>query len=105
VLYLDRWASNRFGSSGTLFTSALFGLTDVDALIYSMLKLGISEELMLVAAQALAIGVLSNTLFKLGLVLTIGHGKVRAVAGFGLASLALASLAALVAPLLLASSG
>jgi len=95
VLYLMGWASHRFGSQGTLMSAGLLGLTDLDALIYSMVKLGGGVTLVTTAAQALAIGVLSNTIFKLGLALSIGHGSFRRVVSLGLIALGIASLTAL----------
>ena len=95
VLYLMGWVGQRFGSSGTLVSAAAVGLTDVDALIFSMVKLGGSGAFAATAAQALAIGVLSNTLFKLGVAMVAGRGAFRAVVLFGLSALAAASLASL----------
>ena len=92
VLYLMGWVGQRFGASGTLASAAVVGLTDVDALIFSMVKLGGSGAFAATAAQALAIGVLSNTLFKLGVAMVVGRGAFRAVVLFGLSALAAASL-------------
>jgi uncharacterized membrane protein (DUF4010 family) len=97
VLYIVGWASDRFGAHGTLISAGLLGLTDVDALTYSMVKLGGGEMLSAVAAQALAVGVLANTAFKLVLAMTLGRGVFRRVTAFGLIGLGTASLAALLA--------
>lgn len=94
VLYIMHWASATFGSQGTLVSAFLTGLTDADALIFSMLKLGVGEGVDL-AARALAVGVLSNTLFKLCLALGIGRGAFRITAAAGLLMLSAASLAGL----------
>ncbi len=96
VLYLMGWVGKAFGSSGFLASAAFVGLTDADALIYSMVKLGGPNTHVLLASQALAIGVLSNTLFKLGVALTVGRGSFKSVAGFGLGVLVVASVAAIV---------
>ena len=45
----------------------------------------------LVAAQAIALGVLSNTLFKMAITLGLGRGTVRSLGSAGLAAAALAS--------------
>lgn len=95
VLYLIGWASQRFGSPGTMISSGLLGLTDVDALIYSMVKLGGVSTVLDIAAKALAVGVTSNTLFKLALAMAVGRGLFRSVAGLGLAALTIASLISL----------
>ena len=91
VLFLVHLASDRFGSSGTFVSAALLGLTDVDALTYSMLRFGGEGGPTAVAATALALGILSNTLLKLVLAVAIGRGRFRALAGTGLAILAAAT--------------
>ncbi len=96
VLYIVDWAHSRFGASGTLTSAGLIGLTDVDALIYSMVKLGDGAIFSVVAAKALAIGVISNTAFKLVVALTLGRGEFKKLVGVGLLALAAASLAPLV---------
>jgi uncharacterized membrane protein (DUF4010 family) len=95
VLYLMHWMGQQFGSSGTLTSAAVVGFTDVDALTYSMVKLGGMEAAPTLAAKALGVGVLSNTVLKAGVVLTVGRGPLRIVAGLGLLALGLGSLAAL----------
>jgi uncharacterized membrane protein (DUF4010 family) len=92
VLYLVGWASTRFGSSGAFLSAAVLGLTDVDALTYSMAKLGYGPLGPAVAARGLAVGILSNTAFKLALVGSLGRGVFRRLAGAGLAALAAAGL-------------
>ena len=84
-----------FGSPGVLLSAAGLGLTDVDALTYAMTRFPADGAGTTTAPQALAVGVLANTLLKLALVLVIGRGTFRRIAGFGLTGLAVASLAAL----------
>jgi uncharacterized membrane protein (DUF4010 family) len=85
---------SRWGTAGIFPTAAALGLTDVDALTVSMSKVdeGISTE---VAAQAIAIGVIANTLLKLALSVALGTGRFRRIAAGGLAILALATLGGL----------
>lgn len=92
VLWLTGWLTQQFGSSGLLMSAGVVGLTDVDALIYSMFKLGTSPDVLGTAAKALAIGVLANTLFKAGGALALGRGAYRRVVAGGFLLLALASL-------------
>ncbi len=89
-LTLLQVVSDTWGTRGLFASAALLGLTDVDALTLSMSRLdgGVAPEL---AARAIAIGVISNTVFKSGLVAAIGVGTYRAAALKGLALLALAS--------------
>jgi uncharacterized membrane protein (DUF4010 family) len=79
------------GTPGVLATAAVLGLTDVDALTLSMARLGADDALRHVAATAIGIGVLSNTLLKLTLTVVLGSPAFRKRAGVGLVALALAS--------------
>ena len=94
VLWIMGWVAERFGESGMLASAALVGLTDVDALIYSMIKLG-GGDWTAIAAKALAVGVLSNTLFKLAAAVMLGRGAFRWLTASGLAVLSAVSLLAL----------
>ena len=95
VLYVVEWVRRWFGSPGLLLSAAALGLTDVDALTYAMTRFPADGVGNTTAAQALAVGVLANTLLKLALVLVVGRGTFRRIVGFGLAGLAVSSLAAL----------
>jgi uncharacterized membrane protein (DUF4010 family) len=67
------------------------GLTDVDALTYSMTQLASGAGAAGLGAQGIAVGILSNTVLKLAIALFLGRGEFRAVAGLGLAALGAAS--------------
>jgi uncharacterized membrane protein (DUF4010 family) len=95
VLYAVEWIRRWFGAPGVLLSATGLGLTDMDALTYAMTRLPVDGAGAATAAQALAVGVLANTVLKLALVLVIGRGAFRRIGGFGLAALAVASLAAL----------
>lgn len=95
VLYAIGAAQEAFGASGLLLSSAAAGLTDVDAVIYSMVKLGEGSPVTQIAAQALGAGVLANTLFKLAAAWVVGRGVYRQVVSFGLVALSLASASVL----------
>jgi uncharacterized membrane protein (DUF4010 family) len=84
----------RWGSTGLYPAAAVLGLTDVDALTVSMSTLN-GSVLPVIAARAIAIGVLANTVLKLGLTVTLGKGRFRWLAAAGLTGLAVASLAGL----------
>jgi uncharacterized membrane protein (DUF4010 family) len=96
VLYVVDWVQRTFGASGLLSSAIVVGLTDVDALTYSMVQLGGAQTLPETAAQALAVGVVSNTLFKCGIALGIGRPGFRGVAAVGLLAIGAATVAALV---------
>ena len=83
-----------WGSPGILVSAAALGLTDVDALTYSMARLGTGDVAQL-AARAIAVGIVSNTILKLILVLVLGAPRFRKVAGPGLLALGAAVVAGL----------
>jgi uncharacterized membrane protein (DUF4010 family) len=86
TLVRDRW-----GSLGLYPAAAALGLTDVDALTVSMSTLD-QSVLPEIAARAIAIGVLANTMLKLGLTVVLGNNRFRRVASTGLTALAAATL-------------
>lgn len=90
MLALD-FAGTRYGAGGLYGSAALLGLTDMDALTFSMSRLGESEVPHQVAAQAIMIGVSTNTVLKLATALLLGSASFRRVAGLGLAALAVAA--------------
>jgi len=91
VLLALAWMQETAGTPGVLATAAVLGLTDVDALTLSMTRLGADESLRHLAARAIGVGVLSNTLLKLTLTLVLGSPAFRRRASTGLVALALAS--------------
>lgn len=95
-LYALSFARAEFGSAGLLWSGAVLGLTDMDALTYSMGTVADSEQVLPTAARALALGIASNTLLKGGLVVVVGRGVFRRVAGLGLLGYAAASVLGLV---------
>jgi uncharacterized membrane protein (DUF4010 family) len=96
VLFVVYAADRVWGSAGVLATGAVVGLTDVDALMISMAqssRLGLDPT---IAARAIAIGIVSNSLLKTLLAAAIGRGQFRWLAAAGLAAMAAAGAAALV---------
>ena len=86
VLLLIPAIEHLWGSSGVLGSAAVLGLTDMDALTYSMARLGTSGAAEL-AARAIAVGMLANTALKLTLVLSLGSPVFRRAAAPGLLAL------------------
>jgi len=89
------WVRGAFGDPGVLPLAALLGLTDMDALTVSMAKLGTDDATVRLAAQAIMLGMLSNTVLKFGLTVGLGTAQFRRLAGAGLAFLGGATLLAL----------
>lgn len=98
VLFIMAAFKNQFSAQGLYGSAAVLGLTDVDALTLSMARAATSGTAVAMAAQAITIGILANTLVKLGLVLGLGRGKFRIWAGLGLLLIAAALAAAIVLP-------
>lgn len=94
VLIVMNLVRAQFGGAGVLASSALLGLTDMDALTLSMGRLA-AEEGVLLAATAMAIGVLANTVLKLSVVVALGTGEFRRRTSLALLAIALASVAGL----------
>lgn len=93
VLLLAAWLSNLAGAGGLYMVALVSGLTDVDAITLSSLRLHELGSLSRSeAVTAIGIALLSNIAFKLGIVFTIGgpplgwpvlRGMLLVVAGIG----------------------
>ena len=84
-----------WGQVGVVTSAAVLGLTDVDALTMSMARSVAEPESLQLAAAAIAIGVLANTVLKLTVVLVFGEPRFRAFAGGTLAVMVVTAAAAL----------
>jgi uncharacterized membrane protein (DUF4010 family) len=89
VLLIIPAIQGTWGSAGVLTSAAILGLTDMDALTYSMSRLGSAGAAPL-AARAIAVGLLANTALKLTLVLSLGSPAFRRAAAPGLLGLGVA---------------
>lgn len=83
------------GATGVLASAALLGLTDMDALTLSMNRLGSTAELISLAARAISVGVIANSILKIVLVVVLGDGSFRRLAAAGLLVLTLFACASL----------
>ena len=75
LVLLGRYINDRFGASGTIFAAASMGLFDVDAMTVSMTRLVPASLTPLVGAEAILVGVASNTLVKVAIAGAIGRGR------------------------------
>ena len=89
VLLVTAWVKSRWGSSALVATSAIVGLTDLDALTLSLARTGSGGDVQ-GTTVALVVGILSNTLLKLVVAGTVGRGWFRLMAAFALGAVALA---------------
>ena len=85
-------AARYWGGRGVLSSAVVLGLTDMDALTVSMNHLASSPESVLLAAKAIAVGVLTNTVFKAAVATVVGTGRFRWLAVSGLGILAAAAV-------------
>ena len=90
VLIAVAYARSHFGQQGILGSAFLLGAFEVDALTLSMAHLANTGTPAAVAAEAVTIGILSNTLVKLSIALALGRGAFRPLAATGLALMAVA---------------
>jgi uncharacterized membrane protein (DUF4010 family) len=90
VLVIIALVNRTWGDLGVTTAGAVVGLADVDALTLSMARSAGGSIAPPIAAQAIAVGTLSDALLKLTLALTIGRGVFRRTTATGLAALALA---------------
>jgi uncharacterized membrane protein (DUF4010 family) len=88
VLYLVHWLQEKFGSQGLLVSGAVLGFADMDALTISMAR-GVQSTDWNIAAQALCIGILSNTVLKIFLAFVLGAGRFRFFVAAGLLAMGL----------------
>lgn len=91
VLILFPLVQQMWGATGVRASAALLGATDMDALTLAMCRLAAGGNGAPLAAEGIAIGILSNTVVKLGISLVLGSPSFRRWASSGLAALAAAS--------------
>jgi uncharacterized membrane protein (DUF4010 family) len=96
VLFGVELVRRTWGHPGVIASGAILGLTDIDALTISMARGAIGSIPADVAARAIAVGILANTMLKLGLVLSIGVARFRTLVGLSLAAMAVAVAGSLV---------
>lgn len=96
VLFVILMVQARWGSGALLATSAVVGLTDLDALTLSLARNAAVSGAASSAATALVVGMLSNTLLKMGVAVVVGRGSFRTATCLGLGAMAMALAAALI---------
>jgi len=98
VLLASAWMSDFAGNQGLYVVALVSGLTDVDAITLSSLRLfnlgQLSEQQ---AVTAIAIAFLSNLIFKFGMVVFIGGWNLARQVAIGFGAIALGVLAGLFA--------
>jgi uncharacterized membrane protein (DUF4010 family) len=81
------WIGRMFGDSGLFLSGAVLGISDLDALTISMAKAAATGVAPAVAAHAIAIGILANSILRLSLAITLGSPPFRRASGIVLAAM------------------
>lgn len=86
ILIVVSYANSQFGTKGIYISSAIAGLTDIDAITISMSKLAGNSIIALTAQNAILLAALCNTLVKIGIALWTGSKPLRryVLTGYGL---------------------
>ena len=91
ALLLIAFAQRYTGTRGLYASAALLGLTDVDALTVSMTS-ATAAVVASTAARAIAIGIIANTVLKLGVAGVLGDAYYRRRVGIGLGAMGVAGV-------------
>jgi uncharacterized membrane protein (DUF4010 family) len=77
ILFISRWAQDEAGTAGVYISSAVAGLTDVDAITLSLSRLAGDTITKKVAAQGITLAALANTGVKAFISSTAGSSALR----------------------------
>ncbi|MDH4136076.1 MAG: MgtC/SapB family protein [Anaerolineae bacterium] len=77
ILFVSKAAQVYLGDAGVYLSSVLAGLTDVDAITLSMARLAGADVSYAVAARAVTLAALSNTVVKGGIAISLGSASLR----------------------------
>lgn len=91
VLLAIPLVSQLWSTPGVIASAALLGLTDVDALTYTMARMADTPVAIAIGAQAIAVGILANTFLKTAIAVTLGERGFKQQVVVGLLALAAAS--------------
>ncbi|MCB0668187.1 MAG: MgtC/SapB family protein [Saprospiraceae bacterium] len=86
ILLIVSYANDQFGNRGIFLSSAIAGLTDIDAITISLSKIAGSAKGNTAVQIAIIVATLSNTLIKLGISIWAGSNplKKNMLKGYGL---------------------
>ncbi|MDD5403711.1 MAG: MgtC/SapB family protein [Sulfuricella sp.] len=88
VLFFSAWLSDIAGSKGLYIVALISGLTDVDAITLSSLRLYELDKLQASqAVTAITLAFLANLVFKFGLIATIGSAQLAKRCAIGFAAM------------------
>src|SRR5690606_14645855 len=96
IILLVSYTNEYFGSSGIFISSAIAGLTDIDAITISVSKLAGESLTIPVAHNAILLATISNTIIKIGIALWTGSKALRKYIYIGYGCILLAAIISLV---------
>ncbi|MBC6369001.1 MgtC/SapB family protein [Algoriphagus sp. AK58] len=85
ILLLVSYANENLGERGTFISSAIAGISDIDAITISVSKLAGNQLIMQIAGISILIATISNTLVKMGIGIYAGSIELRKklILGYG----------------------
>lgn len=96
IILLVSYANENLGSSGTIISSAVAGFSDIDAITISMSKLAGGSLDLGIAAIAVLVASISNTLVKMGIGIYAGSVALRKNLLIGYGSMFLTAIVTLI---------
>ncbi len=77
IIFMVAYANNTFGNSGIYITSAIGGLSDIDAITISVTKLSREGISVLTAQNAILLATVANTIVKICIAIWAGSREIR----------------------------
>ena len=96
ILLVVSYANENLGESGILISSAIAGISDIDAITISVAKLSGNPLSINLAGMAILIASISNTLIKMGIGIYAGSSALRRHLYLGYGVVFVAALLALI---------
>jgi uncharacterized membrane protein (DUF4010 family) len=93
VKLLVAWSGDRFGEAGTYVASVLSGLTNMDAITLSMSRLANTPDQLALAANAIILAGIANTVMKYLIVVFVGSPGLKKDVTWGFVAMTLAGVA------------
>ena len=83
ILLVVNYANEQMGDKGLLISSAIAGLSDIDAITITISKLAIGNQSFTSATDAILVAMISNSIVKLGIAVWAGSPALRRYLYFG----------------------
>lgn len=94
IILMVSYTNEYFGQKGIYITSAIAGLTDINAITISVSKLAGNTLSLLTAQNAIVLATISNTIIKIGISLWAGSRELRKLVAIGYGLIFIAAILA-----------